>query len=482
MSINIKTQKILSPSNVKKIIELGISLKDNLDVVNQKCVEEYDDTRTYAPNMLCIYNNYIWECKFTTTGVFNENKWDKLSDDLSLIDLDAIKNMVNLTDEEITNLQSLISTEIRLDKVFSSSDVYNRILNAENECKKFTLEQLAKKAGVVYKIVDDTTGVDSTEYLYLIPNGSNGYNIYAYIDGSAVKISDTNINLDGYAKLTDLDDYVKKTDATATYATITTVDGKVDKTSILSTISSTPSDDNLLSEKAINDTLVKKTDITTTIDSSSTDIQVPSAKSVFDSLYELCDTQVLVDANKPTSKMCMADLTTLNTPAKQGMTDAQASLIISAYGNATWNGQISITTAEPSVYVRSVRDVAGNWTKWRKLCSTSVADVGLTNIVFTNSNVEKRGAENCVYCVKNGICHVTLDGLIFKSGYNKQTEFALLPKPVVRCSCLLTNDLGDIMLGRLYVQTDGSVHLYSDKLPFSEIGYCSFSYPVKESE
>ena len=232
MGFSIKTEKILSPSNIKRIISIGISLKDSISALEDKCIEDYDATKTYVKNSLVIYNGYIYKTKTVTTGDFDENKFEKIGDDLDLLTLDDIKALINLSDEEIASLQSLISTEIRLDKCFSSSDAYNRILNAENECKKFTLEQLAKKAGVVYKVVADTTGVDSTEFLYLISNGSNGYNIYAYIDGSAVKISDTNINLDDYAKLSDLNNYYDKATSDGKYATITTVDGKVDKTSI----------------------------------------------------------------------------------------------------------------------------------------------------------------------------------------------------------------------------------------------------------
>ena len=255
MSFNIKTKKILSEENCKRIIQLGISIRDQLENAEKGFISEYDSTQTYTRGMSCYHDDYLWECMYTTTGDFDSSKWKQIGDKLTLVELDELKTMLNLTSEQLDSLQNLISTEIRLDKCFSSSDTYNRLLTVENECKKFTLEQLAKKAGVVYKVVADTTGVDSTEFLYLISNGSNGYNIYAYIDGSAVKISDTNINLDDYAKLSDLNNYYDKSTSDGKFATITTVDGKVDKTSILSTISSTPSDDKLLSEKAIKSEL-----------------------------------------------------------------------------------------------------------------------------------------------------------------------------------------------------------------------------------
>lgn len=291
MQLKLAKKKEINEDVLRMIIQYGLGFASRVKNLENKEIEDWKEDKLYEKGAKVLYNNYLWIAKVTNqSSAWNESYWEKIGDELSLIDLDTIKSMVNLSDEEINSLQNLISTEIRLDKCFSSSDAYNRLLTVENNCKTFTMEQLAKKAGVAYKIVADTTGVDSTEFLYLISNGSNGYNIYAYIDGSAVKISDTNINLDDYAKLSDLNNYYDKATSDGKYATITTVDGKVDKASILSTMSSTPSDDKLLSEKAIKSELdtintnlddkVNKASITTTIDSSSTDTQVPSAKSI----------------------------------------------------------------------------------------------------------------------------------------------------------------------------------------------------------
>ena len=67
------------------------------------------------------------------------------------------------------------------------------------------------------------------------------------------------------ANATDLTSHTSDTNIHITTAERTKwnkVDNKVDKTSILSAISNTPSDDKLLSEKAINDTLAKKLNLT----------------------------------------------------------------------------------------------------------------------------------------------------------------------------------------------------------------------------
>ena len=42
MGFSIKTEKILSPSNIKRIISLGISLKDSISTLEDKCIEDYD--------------------------------------------------------------------------------------------------------------------------------------------------------------------------------------------------------------------------------------------------------------------------------------------------------------------------------------------------------------------------------------------------------------------------------------------------------
>ena len=501
MSVNIATKKILSEQNISKILMLGISLKDSISTLEDKCIEDYDSTKTYVKNSLVIYNGYIYKTKTVTTGDFDENKFEKIGDNLDLLTLDDIKALINLSDEEIASLQSLISTEIRLDKCFSSSDAYNRILNAENECKKFTLEQLAKKAGVVYKVVADTTGVDSTEFLYLISNGSNGYNIYAYIDGSAVKISDTNINLDDYAKLSDLNNFVKKTDADGRYATITTVDGKVDKTSILSTISSNPSDDNLLSEKAIKSELdtintnlddkIDKASITTTIGSTSTDSELPTAKTVYSNVKYASgytDT-IVIDCNECIKVgYYFADRNTTNNPTSETYG------ILHVFGyktdieskNTQWIFQ-EFTSASGKKYMRYSLNpnslTPTNWTSWERLCSTSVADVGTTTIKPTfPSTVTLGSSQRIIYSIKNGWANVSTV-MQFSSPKLSWTVIATgLPKPDKTVN---TSTLGETFVNAnvaYRIKTDGTLEMRIDS-EITQLNWWNInvSYPVAES-
>ena len=411
--------------------------------------------------------------------------------------------MLGLTQEEIASLQSLISTEIRLDKCFSSSDTYNRLLTVENECKKFTLEQLAKKAGVVYKVVADTTGVDSTEFLYLISNGSNGYNIYAYIDGSAVKISDTNINLDSYAKLSDLNNYYDKATSDGKYATITTVDGKVDKTSILSAISNSPSDDNLLSEKAIKteldtintnlDDKVNKASITTTIDSTSTESELPTAKTVYNNVKYASgytDT-IVIDCNECVKVgYYFADRNTTNNPTSETYG------ILHVFGyktdieskNTQWIFQ-EFTSASGKKYMRYSLNpnslTPTNWTSWQKVCSTGVADVGTTTIKPTfPSTITLGTSQNIRYSIKNGWANLSIAMQLKASPKLSWTTIATgLPKPdkIVTISSFGETFVNNASIG-FTVNKDGVLQmLIGSEITQSDWWNINVSYPVAES-
>ena len=195
MILKLAKKKEINEDVLRMIIQYGLGFASRVKNLENKEIEDWKEDKLYEKGAKVLYNNYLWVAKVTNqSSTWNESYWEKVGDDLSLIDLDTIKAMVNLSDEEIASLQSLISTEIRLDKCFSASDTYNRLLTVENNCKTFTMEQLAKKMGASYKVVADTTGVDSTEFLYLISNGT-AYDIYALIDGVATKLGDTTIDL-----------------------------------------------------------------------------------------------------------------------------------------------------------------------------------------------------------------------------------------------------------------------------------------------
>ena len=46
MSVNIATKKILSQENIRRIISLGISIRDKLENAEKGLISEYDETES----------------------------------------------------------------------------------------------------------------------------------------------------------------------------------------------------------------------------------------------------------------------------------------------------------------------------------------------------------------------------------------------------------------------------------------------------
>ena len=296
-TLKLQQKKSFSEQNMRKIINLIIGLQSSVSEASAQCLRNYidDGSRTYNKNEICIYDGYIWEALTVTQGAWDSSKWTKIgTDSFEELDLDTIKGFLSLTPEQLETMANLISTEIRLDKVFSSSDTYTRIDNALKEAKQYCITQLAKKSTGSFKIATSEAEVVDGNYLYLIMNAvSSKYEIFALVEGSVQKLTTVEVNLSDYLTKAEIEnDYLKKTDADGKYATITTVDGKVNKTDIVDNLTSTDIDKPLSANqgkvlkdevdlKANDSDVVKKTYITTTIDKTSTDDKIPTARAIY---------------------------------------------------------------------------------------------------------------------------------------------------------------------------------------------------------
>ena len=375
-----------------------------------------------------------------------------------------IRNLANVS-EGIDDLHLLSNG------TFSSVKIDTLLNTLRSDCNEYTDRLVANLSRLELKIANDESEISQPNIMYLYKaSGETSYSQYVVIEGTKILLGTCDIDMGNYYTITQADaKFVLKTDFDSLK---TEVERKVNKTDIIDNLTSTDTNKPLSANqgKILDEKKVNKTDIATTIDSSSTDDKVPTTKSVWDSLYKICDPQVLVDANNPTSKICVADLTTLNTPSKEGVTSAESSLIISIEGRDYWNGQISICMAEPEVYVRSVREV-DTWTKWQRVCTTSVADTSGTATVSD-------GASGVVsYKVINGVCYVAVQGLAVSLNGNQVCNVTGLPKP-----SLYVNEpieyLGE-RVGTIYCDY-GTITFMVHKISTSA-GYGSFSYPVEES-
>ena len=292
-TLNLKKKKFIDEDALKKIVAIGINFGERLNSIETSLIAEYDSTKTYIIGEACYHDNYIYKCKSTATGEWNPDRWTLIGDDITELTLDEIKAMLGLTTEQLTTLSSIIlDSEVRLDKTYSSSKIYTSIQDAIDTAKAYTLAEIGKASGASYKIASSTSDMTDEKVIYLLQNGST-YDMYIVDSGTPTRIGDVSIDLSDYYTKTEINnDFLKKTDATSTYATkvelngkadATALDDKVDKTDIVNNLTSTDTNKPLSANqgKALDDKKIDKTSITTTIDGTNTDTQVPSAKSVY---------------------------------------------------------------------------------------------------------------------------------------------------------------------------------------------------------
>ena len=494
-TLNLNEKKIPSAENLRLIAQLCISLANKQSSLEDRCIAPWRSGEIYQKDISYVsHDGYIYLCSVSNNDIdFVESHWTKLSDTISELTKADIEALINLTPEEISKLSDLISTEIRLDKTFSSSDTYTRIQAAIDTAKEYTNNQLGKAVKPAYKVVSSTSEVTETGYFYLISNGTN-YDMYVLSsDGAVVSLGTSDVDLSNYYTKTEVDnDFLKKTDATSTYATITTVDGKFDKTNILTALDNSATDDQVYSAKAINaelDGVVKKTDISTTINSTSTDDTVPTNKAVYDSLInKVNNTIVLTTADEVNSfdRVYQSFIIEPSVAESVGLPKAPDStwfcINLSHVKGFKYPSQIAFEYAGiERIMYRTAHN--GVWHNWRKIPNTSVADVPITTITNTlvSTKVTFQAADSNAYLyVKNGTCYVSIWDVTILEEANLEVLFNNAPKAAFMVGCALHN--GYESFGHVFVTTNSTeIRLNAPSGLAGKSGYCSFSYPVAES-
>ena len=358
-------------------------------------------------------------------------------------------------------LDLIFDSVVRLDKTYLSSKIYMSIQASIDTSKTYTLSEIGKMSGASYKVVNSTSEMTDERIIYLLASGST-YDMYIVeADGTPTKIGDTTIDLSDYLTKTDAENtYLKKTDADGKYATITTVDGKVDKTDISTTISSTPSDEKVVSEKAVKTELDKKVDNT---------IILKTADEVnsFDRAYQsFIVNKFIADA--------------IGLPGSPSST--WFCIHLSHSKGYQYPSQIAFEYAGLKRIMYRI-SIKGVWDTWRKISTTGVKDIPKTNIspADTTKFVGFKGNSLCNYCVQNGICYVSIWGVqVTVTGRVNTGVILPLPKS------------GFFGGGYLTGGGDAITHAYAHTIPetgelkfnvkdANTVLYGMFSYPVAES-
>ena len=160
----------------------------------------------------------------------------------------------DLEPEEVKLYQNLINDQtVSTNRLFSSQETVNRITQALLDSQKYANDLVGGLSMVKAKKVETKpdTGVELT--IYLVGNDTDGYHQWMFIEGAWADLGSTNITLNGYIteeKLTE--ELAKKADDDKVL--------KLDK--ITTTMSNSPSNDNVLSELAVKNLLDGKADST----------------------------------------------------------------------------------------------------------------------------------------------------------------------------------------------------------------------------
>ena len=444
----------------------------------------------------------------------------------------------NLTPEEVQMYQNLIDdNSVSTNRIYSSSKVKDliteAILNAQQYCDT-AIGDMNSISAEIYEVLPST---GNPSVLYLIGDGTAPYEQYMWISGAFKSIGTMNVDLTGYVKESDMN---------------TALDLKADKDktihvdNVKTTLSDTPSNDNVLSELAIKNLLDGKADstsiptvtndltnelkanydaaythsqtthfdgdynsltnkptiptrrtddeiktladgqisakIATTINSSSTDTQVPSAKSVYNKsknkITEIYNGDMISYADSISNEV-VTDTIRIHkgTNSPYGADNTNNDFYYTIYTiSDKFKRVIAYDLRKNDMYMRMKYN--GVWSSWQRVCTTTVADVGKTNITFSDETNYSVVNNSCLYFVKNGMCTMMLYIQCNTPSTSWVTVVNVPKADTLNYYQHLTNGGGDKFMECL-IKTDGVLQFHGGAAGTSYLA--TFSYPVAES-
>ena len=170
----------------------------------------------------------------------------------------------------------------------------------------------------------------------------------------------------------------------------------------------------------------------------------------------------------------------LNVPKPNGL------LTIRKYNSYRFSLEYKLSAnggvTENKLYIGQLQGSDGSGLTWSRVCTTSVADVPITTVDLTGTDIHGI----VIYLVKSGICYVSAWGVNADTAKTAHilVPTNVMPKPAISGGTVLVH--GDPsqngkVVGQLYIDSSEalSLHIYPNGV--GHMGYGSFSYPVAES-
>ena len=398
-----------------------------------------------------------------------------MSKQLYTVSKEGLEYLCGLINKIITLPSDVIDNLNLADNTTFSSTKINALINqtlldanthAEELCNALT--KLTCKKTTVQPTLDNS----ELNIIYLFSSdGNDPYEQY-------LKISDTEL-IDMGSTSISLNDYLTVTDAVSTYAKKVDLDTlTTEVTNIKSDFTTHKNNADIHTSADEKASYVKKTDITTTIDGTSTNDTVPSALTVFNAISKLLECK---ENTKDLDIDIYEEPFTAHVNSNSG--------VLGTFPNGViWGTIIQLPAkgyrcqmflSQNKMYYRTMNNKV--WGNWIEVCTTSVADIPVTNISMSSTYTSNT---NCKYQVVNGVCYIDFMSGTYKLTSNVNGVILATGLPIPRtgqvCTTYVPWSCADASKQvKLFVNWKGDLVLHASVNANATPVFCTFSYPVK---
>ena len=395
-----------------------------------------------------------------------------------------ISDILEISDAQALELSKIINDNVKANnKLWSSNKIDSELQNVVIEANKYSDELIGQISSISLEYVTVLPDTDiKSNVIYILQGTPNTLNVYNNSTSAFVTVGDLNIDLTNYYTKSEVDaELAKKANADevlkpdAIVADLTTTSG-----------STTLSTAGLQTEL---DKVVKTADIKTMLDENSTNNDVYGGKAIFDAIHESIS-MLLSSASDITT--LLAKLKSL-TPGKSAVIKLYDSSRILFPVEGNYIGTVSVINGNEIIVI-----CVNHWNSkhaytfrvqsddtsisLNKICTTSVEDIPWTNITgnLLSTKVKFSNADSYAsYCVKNGTCYVTIWSMTILAECGVEVLFNGLPEAAITGSSSLKT--ANASFGLVFTGDGGQILTNVDASCIGRNGYCTISYPVKES-
>ena len=404
-------------------------------------------------------------------------QWEEYTDS-------EISDILEISDEQALELSKIINDNVKANnKLWSSNKIDSELQNMIIEANKYSDELIGQISSISLEYVTVLPDTDiKSNVIYILQGTPNTLNVYNNSTSAFVTVGDLNIDLTNYYTKSEVDaELIKKANA----------DEVLKPDAIVSDLTTT-SGSTTLSTAGLQtelDKVVKTADIKTTLDENSTNDDVYGGKAIFDAIHESIS-MILSSAS---------DITTLL--AKLKSLAPGKSVVIKLYDDSgilfpvagNYIGTVSVINGNEIIVI-----CVNHWNSkhaytfrvqtddtsisLNKICVTSVNDIPWTNITgnLLSTKVKFSNADSYAsYCVKNGTCYVTIWSMTILAECGVEVLFNGLPEAAITGSSSLKT--ANASFGLVFTGDGGQILTNVDASCIGRNGYCTLSYPVKES-